>query len=297
MPWPSADIWILLIMIFQNNPDFGVIWLVLSQFFKYPPEFGEKLFWFVKITPNMSALLPSLIFTDAVTYIAAILTFYHSYKKYGLWKSLLFFTGSFLYTGLEENLWIIAGYQGSIGMNSLLTGTIVPATYYFNYYKALTWFIAAPMTACLGWYFLAYGTIFLAEKVITKWDINKKSGLIKMSAVAGFLAMSMDLFVDPIMVRNESWYWVSTFKENLYVIGIPLTNFLGWFLLIFLFSIYWNKMISFEEKWGTKKTIIVFYIGLVGLLFATIYFILLVAGLLTPIFGINISIPGAGGLL
>lgn len=273
------------------------LWIILSWIFKYPPEFGEKFFWFIKITPQTNVSLPTLIFTDAVTYIAAALAFYHSYKKYGLWKSILFFSGSFLYTGMEENLWILTGYYGSLGIPSFLTGTIFPATYYFNYYKALTWFFAVPFTACLGWYFLAYGTVFLAEKVFPDWDVQKNSDLLKISLVAGLLAMSIDLFVDPIMVRNQSWLWLSTINENLFVLGIPITNFIGWFLLIFLFSIYWNKMVSYEEKWGRNKTIILFYVGLIGLLFGTIYFIMVLGGLLTPFFGVNISIPGIGGLL
>ena len=118
-----------------------------------------------------------------------------------------------------------------------------------------------------------------------------------MSAVAGLLAFNMDLCIDPIMVRNESWYWLTTIHQNLYIFGIPTTNFIGWFLLIFLFSIYWNKIVSYEENWGRNKTILVFYIGLIGLLFATIYLILIIGALLMPLYGLNLSISGTGGLI
>jgi uncharacterized membrane protein len=272
-------------------------WLLFNYLFKYPPEFGEKFFWFIKITPGMNVDIGTMILTDALVYVATILTFYHSYKKYGFWKSFLFLTGSFIYTGLEETIWVYVGYQGSLGIPAFLTGTIYPPTYYWNYYKALTWFLAIPVNACLGWYFIAYGTIYLVEKVIPEWDVSTNKGLIKMSLVAGLLAMNMDLFIDPIMTRNESWYWLTTLNQNLYVLGIPITNFIGWFLLIFLFSMYWNKIASYFETWGRNKTVLVFYVGLVGLLFGTIYLILVIGGMLTPLNGINISIPGASGLI
>ncbi|MFX1450945.1 MAG: carotenoid biosynthesis protein [Promethearchaeota archaeon] len=272
-------------------------WILLNYIFKYPPEFEQKFFWFIKITPGMNVDIGTMLLTDILVYIATILTFYHSYKKYGFWKSFLFLTGSFVYTGLEETIWVYVGFQGNWGIPAFLTGNVYPPTYYWNYYKALTWFLAIPVNACFGWYFIAYGTVYLVETVIPEWDVNTNSGLFKISLVAGLLAMNMDLFIDPIMVRNESWYWLTSLKQNLYVFGIPIFNFVGWFLLIFFFSLYWNKLVSYEEKWGRNKTILVFYVGLVGLLFATIYLILIVAALLTPLYGINLSIPGAGGLI
>ncbi|MHA1376937.1 MAG: carotenoid biosynthesis protein [Candidatus Helarchaeota archaeon] len=83
------------------------------------------------------------------------------------------------------------------------------------------------MTACLGWYIIAYSMVYLAEKVIPDWDVDTNSGLLKISLTAGLLAMSVDLFVDPIMVRNGSWFWLSTLNENLFILGIPITNFIG----------------------------------------------------------------------
>ncbi|MHA1376938.1 MAG: hypothetical protein ACTSRG_01025 [Candidatus Helarchaeota archaeon] len=114
------------------------IFVILSWIFKYPPEFGVKFLWVVKLTPEAGVSFTSLLLNDLLIYSATAIVFYHSYKKYGFWKSFLFLSGSFIYTGLEENLWIFAGYQGSLGIHSFLTGTILPATYYFNYYKSLT---------------------------------------------------------------------------------------------------------------------------------------------------------------
>ncbi|NHI90884.1 MAG: carotenoid biosynthesis protein [Candidatus Lokiarchaeota archaeon] len=268
----------------------------------YQAEFWSRLFWFIKITPadfvtypNLLAELPIIISMEVIFYVIAALVLYHAIKRFGIWKAILFFAGSFLYTGLEENLWILGGYLGSQGIPFFLSGTVIPTTYYFNYFKYFLWFGAVPISVCLGWFFVAYGTFFIAEKVLNISDTPNTKDLVKASAIAGLLAMNFDLMIDPFMVRNGSWMWVSTLQENFYVLGIPFTNFVGWFLLIFLFSIFWTKTTDLEEKYGKPKATAIHFIGLAGLLLGTIYFVMLLGFLLTPLFGINISIPGIYG--
>ena len=48
------------------------------------------------------------------------------------------------------------------------------------------------------------------------------------------LMVIIDLSVDPIMVTAHYWTWISTYP-NWY--GIPLTNFLGWYLVSFIISL------------------------------------------------------------
>lgn len=270
----------------------------------YQTEFWYRLFWFIKITPadfttypTLATELPILIGMEVCFYVITALVLYHAIKRFGAWKALLFFAGSFLYTGLEENLWILGGYLSSQGIPFFMSGTLIGTTYYFNYFKYFLWFGAVPVTTCVGWFFIAYGTFFIAEKVFNQWDATNTKDLIKLSAIAGLLAMNFDLMIDPFMVRNGSWMWVSTLQENFYVLGIPLTNFIGWFLLIFLFSIYWTKTTELEERFGKGKTTLIHFAGLAGLLFGTIYFLMFIGWLLTPLYGINLSIPGMYGLM
>jgi len=269
----------------------------------YPPDFLYKFFWFMKIdgyllatNPTYLSTLPILIPMEILVYVLAALTFYHAYKVHGLWKASLFLAGSFLYTGLEENMWILSGRLGT-GIIFGLPLPIAP-TYYFNYAKALFWFGAVPVITCLGWFFIAYGCFYIAEQFFEKWQTSNAS-LLKASLVAGVLAVNMDLMIDPFMVRNGSWYWLSTQFENIYFLGIPITNFIGWFLLIFLFAIFWTKITQLEERFGKTKTTLIFFAGIAGLLLGTIYFLILIGiflGVLYPL-GINISIPGWFGVI
>jgi len=243
--------------------------------YHYQSDWWYKYFWFIKIDatnladPSIAAVVPTVIFMDILIYILAIMTFYHSYKNHGLWKSTLFLIGSFFYTGLEEIIWMTVGY-----FNPLFR------TYQFNYYKAgFTWFLCIPIGTCLGWYFLAYGCYYIAEKLFHNWDI------IRQTIVAGLIAMNIDLMVDPFMVRNESWYWLSTQYETIWVLGIPYTNFVGWFLLIFLFAIFWKKITDLKDRYGTIKTTLLFTVGLAGLLIGTILIIFIVAILFSPLNG------------
>ncbi|MHA1230098.1 MAG: carotenoid biosynthesis protein [Candidatus Helarchaeota archaeon] len=248
--------------------------------YPYQPDWWYKYFWFIKIDatnladPTIAATVPTLIFMDIIIIILSIFTFYHSYKTYGLWKSALFLIGSFFYTGLEEITWMTIGY-------------FVPTfrTYQFNYYKAgFMWFLCIPVATCLGWYFIAYGCYYIAEKIFVKWQ-NSNWGLIKTAAVAGLLAMNIDLMVDPFAVRNEQWYWLAAQNETIWILGIPYTNFVGWFLLIFIFAIFWQKVTDSRDKYGTVKSTIIFAVGLIGILLLTILIIFVVAVVFSPFNG------------
>jgi len=92
--------------------------------------------------------------------------------------------------------------------------------------------------------------------------------------------------IDPIAVRNLWWAWPQPQSETFWILGIPFTNFLGWFLLIFLFAILWDKVPPKEEKWGRKKSTGIFYLGLAGLLGLTLL-ILLVAQIIASVVGAN----------
>ncbi len=49
-----------------------------------------------------------------------------------------------------------------------------------------------------------------------------------LAPVDGLVATAWDLLVDPVAVRSQFWTWLS--PATLY--GVPLSNFLGWFLIV-----------------------------------------------------------------
>jgi putative membrane protein len=203
-----------------------------------------------------------LIITDISSFIGALLIFYHSYHKYGLWRSILFLTGSFVFTGLEEAMWILLGRFG-----------LTFPTYFFS--RGGLWFFEVPFYTCVGWYIVAYTCVFLAEKLVP----NPRHFLAH-AAIGAFLAMDLDLWTDPVMVNlgritvtNDVGMWVWNMEYTLKFFGIPLMNFLGWFLVIFLFALLWKVVPRRLDQWGYRKTTLIFY-GCMPLLLGVCFLVL-----------------------
>jgi uncharacterized membrane protein len=221
--------------------------------FVMPPEFWDHILWVWK---GIAGWDPLILVREVGPVLLAILCLYHAYKNHGWWKTTLFFTGSFLFTGLEENFWIIIGHASG------------QDTYYFNPYNYYLWFGTVPLSVCIGWFFIAYGMVFIVSKLLPNRSVLTHATL------GGLLAMNLDLMIDPIAVRNVWWLWPQAADTTFWIMGIPFTNFVGWFLLIFLFAILWEKIPPKEELWGRKKTTLAFYGGLAAFLGLTLLILL-----------------------
>lgn len=257
-----------------------------SMYDGYDGEFIPRLFNLWKYPGDITS---TQIFYETLVYILAAVLIYHGFKKFGRWKTLLFFFGSFLYTGFEENIMIISG--------EVLPSTIpgFPATYAFNYHNYVLWILAVPFVVFVAWFVVAYSAVHIAFYFF-------KTGIWKQAALGGLLAMEMDMLIDPVAVRYAWWGWFALPDQAIWILGdpsiptpgIPVSNFLGWFALIFLFAIYWKKITDRREKWGIRKTTIVFALGLIPLLFGTVF---LLGGLtiaLSPLNGVYFPIPFGG---
>ena len=195
-----------------------------------------------------------LIVMDVASLVGALLIFNYSVHKYGLWRSLLFLTGSFIFTGLEESMWIFLGRFG-----------VTFPSYFFT--RGALWFFEVPFYTCIGWYVVAFSCVFLAEKLLPNRHF------LVIAALGAFLAMDLDLWTDPVMVNlnyasvipADVGMWVWNMEYTLKFFGIPLMNFLGWFLVIFLFAILWKVVPKRLDQWGYRKTTLIFY-GCVPLL-------------------------------
>ncbi|MDD1777663.1 MAG: carotenoid biosynthesis protein [Candidatus Helarchaeota archaeon] len=244
----------------------------------YDPEFLPRLFNLVKYP---SSITPTQVVYEMLVYILAAVLIYHGFKKFGRWKTLLFFFGSFLYTGFEENIMIISGRV----IPDIITE--FPQTYAFNYENYVLWILAVPFVVFVAWFVVAYSAVHIAFYIF-------KTGIWRQAALGGLLAMEMDLLIDPVAVRYAWWGWFPAANQAIWIFGIPISNFMGWFALIFFFAIYWKKLTDREEKWGIRKCTIVFSLGLIPLLFGTVF---LLGGLtiaLTPFNGFSIPLPFGG---
>ncbi|MCM2268146.1 MAG: carotenoid biosynthesis protein [Elusimicrobiales bacterium] len=196
---------------------------------------------------------PAMFLLDLIPISMGALCFYHAYRTTGIYKAMMFLGGSFFFTGLAENVWVL---MGRYRMFSWFSHNLdnVTGTYYFT--RAFFWWGEMPMVICLGWFFIAYACVHIAGVLLPR------ASLLLRAALGGFLAMSFDLWMDPVQVSPmwKSWVWVS--NETIKVFSIPLSNFMGWFLFIFIFAIAYDRLPRLLEKHGTLKGTLVFFLTL-----------------------------------
>jgi hypothetical protein len=193
----------------------------------------------------------ALVFTGLFSLFCTGLCFAHARKHYGRWMAWCFLFGSFVFTGLQESMWILFGrFLGRSAMTGLAEDPSF-GTYWFT--RGGLWFIETPVEVCLGWFFVAYGCVWVASRVFPN------AGAIGRAAVGGLIAMTIDLWEDPVATSPEFMSWVWAKGDFLRIFGIPHTNFLGWFLLIFLFAIFWEWLPSLERRWGRPRATLVFF--------------------------------------
>jgi len=201
--------------------------------------------------------------------------FIHALRHYGFWMASCFLIGSVVFTGLEETLWILSGrFLGGMVRNPL--GETFFGTYWFT--RGFFWFLETPVTACLGWFFIAYSCVLTAGKVFPRM------GLLWRATVGGLIAMAIDLWIDPVQTAPGMMSWVWAKGDFLVLFGIPHYNFVGWFLLIFLFAIFWEKLPLLEARHGRAKATRLFFSIILGVPFLVLVFIWMWIFLLGTVF-------------
>ena len=242
----------------------------------YDPLFFEKLLSFVKYLDSFS--LRNI--TEIVSYLLVALLIYHGYKKYGKTKIILFFLGGFLLTGIEENFMVIQGYFYLFG----------GPTYYYDYHSYMFWIGAIPLVVMCAWFILTYSSFQIAELVI-KNDSNK--ALLKKLLLAGWMGTSIDFVIDPIIIRKFGWIWLNAKEHAVWFLQVPVTNFIGFFLLVVSFNYYfvwyWEKYAPRHDTRSTLKINGIYFVMVLLPLLFVIGLIIIFSILFTPLKGIDFS--------
>jgi lycopene beta-cyclase len=127
-----------------------------------------------------------------------------------------------------------------------------------------------PLLIPLAWLMMLPPSWAVAEWILKKSKKNFSPILVRVfRALLAALAFSMwDLFLDPQMVHWGLWRWAS---PGIYF-GIPLTNYLGWFLASFLLSFLFVPIntpvtplvIIYTVMWFLEFFGLVFFWGMPG---------------------------------
>jgi uncharacterized membrane protein len=190
-----------------------------------------------------------IIFYDISAIIMGTLALYHAIRTMGWFKGSQFFIGSFVFSGLEENEWILSGRFGP------------NPSYYFT--NGGLWFFEIPVYTCIGWFVVSYCLFTIIRTLIPG------GSKILVSILAGFFAMSIDLWLDPILVNiglindpTTAGLWVWENMENPKLFTIPVMNFVGWWLVVTCFTFHFQWVFDYAKKYNLspRKTLQLFYI-------------------------------------
>ena len=221
-----------------------------------------------------------MIITDIGNAFMASFALIHCYKKYGIGKTALFFYGSMIFAGLEENEWII------------IAGRLLnEKTYFFT--RGGLWFFEIPIYTCLGWFFVAYCCYEIFQVLGSSWKPGFRA------LFTGLLAVCLDFFADPVLtnigkvaippVPDGMWVWEN--QNTLRLFSIPIMNFIGWVLLIGLFTFLIESVFTHidTEKWTWKQAILRFFLAF-PIMWVFCYFSLYNLDKLFQVFWSNVNI-------
>ncbi|MCK9150412.1 carotenoid biosynthesis protein [Methanobacterium alcaliphilum] len=171
---------------------------------------------------------PNLLAIDSflVTAILFILAILHGKERYG-WRNIAIF---FLIT------WVV-----SFSFENLSIATGFPFGFY--HYSPSLGLLTVPLIIIFAYFSIGYLAWALSH-VLTGQYHKKLEGkqIFIVPFIAAFLMVMWDLTIDPISSTLQG-LWVWTTPGAYY--GVPISNFAGWFLVVFIFfqifAIYISK--------------------------------------------------------
>ncbi len=91
-----------------------------------------------------------------------------------------------------------------------------------------------PYLIPVAWFMMSYPAFVIADRLIpVNW--NRWQRILTVAALGGLAMTAWDLVMDPIMVAGGHWVWEVKGAYH----GIPLQNFWGWWLTVFItFALY-----------------------------------------------------------
>lgn len=195
--------------------------------------------------------------TGQLFLLGSILVLMHAPKRYGWKGTFIFIATAYIVSTILEDMSIRTGFP--FGNYHYTLGGLhidqVPV-------------LVGPVYIAVGYMSWTIGSIILdhADK-----HLDKKFNLISLPAVSAFIMCQFDLVQDPLTSTFDGiWIWENAGG----IFGVPLVNFLGWYLTCYLFmqifAIYLSKnsQIIIESGDTEKKSYwlqpVIFYL-LIGL--------------------------------
>ena len=151
---------------------------------------------------------------------------------YGREQASIFLWGSLLWTGVIENLAVVIGAYDYFAYANYYSigGKVIE-----GYGGWVSWVLFVPLFVCLGWFFLSFPALMISIRLL-----GEKRNIWLKAAIASVILVSYDVFFDPLAVVNEWWRWTT---PALYIRGVPLSNWIGWFFILFFFGAIYEQTV------------------------------------------------------
>lgn len=147
-------------------------------------------------------------------------------------RTLIFLLGTFLWTGVIENLFVMIGgydYSAYTNFRSIDSPAIEGGS---------DWFLKLPFVPAaiaLAWFVITLSALIIARQIL-----REEHGVWARALLAGVFCVSLDMMIDPIAAANGWWRWT---HPSIYFHGVPASNYIGWFFLVFFFAAVFERTV------------------------------------------------------
>ena len=133
-----------------------------------------------------------------------------------------------------------------------------------------------------GWMTMCGCCLFLAEGILARpgRDMLTQPRLWwQVPLLTSLIAVVLDLFIDPVAVAAGYWVW---FVEGTVYYGIPLLNYVGWFVLMLLAPLAWI-LIARHRDWSYWQKVAAAFGALVPLVIVSVVLSLILNGVIVAL--------------
>ena len=153
--------------------------------------------------------------TPLTTFVAFTFAITHSVLHLGWKKALLLLVLTFTVSLLFESLGVATGW--------------IYGPYHYTDKLGMKFLDLVPLLIPVAWFMMTYPSFVLATCLI-RGSQNHWTWRLGVAGVGAVIMTAWDLVMDPMMVAGGHWVW----EEQGAYFGIPLQNFWGWWLTIFV---------------------------------------------------------------
>jgi len=187
------------------------------------------------------------LLTPLTTLVGFGFALLHARLRWNWRAALILFVISFVVTLAFESIGVATG--------------LIYGAYHYTSKLGPKFLGLVPYTIPAAWFMMMYPSLVIAERISPQTP-GWVRGL-SVAAIGGLVMTAWDVVMDPMMVRGGHWTWETAGPY----FGIPLQNYLGWWLTTFtVFFVNWLVVHRHNlPVHGQDDRLVVFVYALTGL--------------------------------